>query len=182
MYQTLDNLEKGVNNIETPNKRKKIKKWVIIILWLVFSFWLLLFLSLCLLYKIKPQHPVSLKWVYLFLFFVPLFVEFICIYIIIWIKSKNKSKKILKNLLIMLPLFFVIVWIILTKAFVIPDYFEINCLWNKKIIDEWCTDCKCAVLHTNIITDSPWKNSKETIDWKVCCKWTYTYNILHWAN
>ena len=37
MYQTLDDLEKNQNNIETPNKRKKRLKWLLIFLWILLS-------------------------------------------------------------------------------------------------------------------------------------------------
>ena len=37
MYQTLDDLERNQNNIETPNKRKKRLKWSLIFLWILLS-------------------------------------------------------------------------------------------------------------------------------------------------
>ena len=37
MNQTLDDLEKNQNNIETPNKRKKRLKWLLIFLWILLS-------------------------------------------------------------------------------------------------------------------------------------------------
>ena len=174
MEEKLGDVKQSGNLEKTRTSwRKKRVKWII--LWFI-MFWLLFFLTLYIFFRLRPQHGLSLWWIYPILILIPLYVEFLIIYFFNW----HNSKKYLKDIVIISFFVIIVVRFFLTKAFMIRDYFEINCLWEKKIINDDCVDCKCAVKSTSVF--SPNLDGTQDIDWKKCCKWTYTYNILHWAN
>ena len=82
-------------------------------------------------------------------------------------------------------------WAWLTKAWVIPNWFEIEllcpleettikntqnymkCKKQEKIIKDDCVDCKCQNLANGSIISGPPRSE----DWQICCEWTYYYYI-----
>ena len=180
MEENLENKEYTENLEKSEYKKisswKNRVKWILIILWLTVLFLLLAGLTLQIFFKIKPSWWVDIKRLLPALILIPLYVEFLIIYFFNW----HNSKRYLKDIVIISFFVIIVVRFFLTKAFMIRDYFEINCLWEKKIINDDCVDCKCAVKSSSVF--SPNLDGTQDIDWKKCCKWTYTYNILHWAN
>lgn len=160
------------------NRRKKWAKWAMVGLWLLASFWLLVFLTLWLLFLSKPNRWIDILWTYLAIILIALYVEILIVYYVFSRKSKTKNNRYLRDILIISFTFLILIWIALTKALFIPDYFELNCLWNKRVFDNRCVDCKCAVLSTSTVSVDAYVK----IDWKECCEWTYKINRLHGAN
>jgi hypothetical protein len=178
MEENLEN-KKYTKNLEKLEYKKisnwkKRVKWILIILWLIVVFLLLAGLTLQIFFKIKPAWWVDIIRLLPALILIPLYLESLAIYIIIW----WKSKKYLRTVLIISILFFCIIRVVLTKGFVLPDYFEINCIWNEKIIKDECVDCKCEIIRIGpMMPHVPIGHN-----WKVCCEWTYKYHVNRHLN
>ena len=150
-----------------PTNRKKRRRRILIWLWLIALFCFFV----CLVFFLYAYLKFSwwwkwwwVRWMYATLLLIPLCSEILIVYFIIYCRSKRHLSAVLIIFLLLLAL----IWICLTKNSVIPDYFEFNCLGEKKVIKDDCIDCKCKIIYHASIENIPL-----TDEWNLCCEWTY---------
>ena len=132
-------------------KSKKIIKWIFKVLWYMLWFFLLRFLFILLVSYICRILPGKTNIYLLMILWTIIYILLILFVILLvkWLKSKNKN--IIKWFIVNIVIIMVVIWWWLTKAWIIPNFLNLEILCPND-----CWYLRCSAAEKAIYTEQFW--------------------------